>query len=156
MHVGPWHGGSGSSEQTIDYLQSTWIIDGGEAALFQLLDLVIQPTRGARLPAHGCLAVLGSQRSAYGSSTWASAMMKYSTQEHSSMHGFAHLASMEEQSSYKDRTGGKTSKARPRPRCSEHLTGRFTLPTQWFLKCYLLLLQLRCCLSTPRHRLSSV
>lgn len=38
---------------------------------------------GPRLPARGGLAMLGSQRSAYRSSTWASAMMKYLTQEHS-------------------------------------------------------------------------
>lgn len=38
---------------------------------------------GPRLPARGGLAMLGSQRSAYGSSTWAAAMMKCLTQEHS-------------------------------------------------------------------------
>lgn len=43
---------------------------------------------------------------------------------------FAHRASMQKRSSYKDLAMGKTSKAQPPPPCSEHPIGRLTLPTQ--------------------------
>ena len=65
-------------------------------------------------------------------------------------------ASTQDLNRYQDPAMASTSKAGPHPRCSSHPTGRFTLPTRWFLKYYWLPPQLRCCLPTRGHRLSSV